>query len=229
MNNINNIEKYIEHTLLKQDATIEEVKKLFDEAVEYNFLGVCINPYYVKYARDYFADTDIKVITVIGFPLGANLPEVKAYEAKVAAGDGADELDMVINTGALKDKNYKLVEKDISAVVKAVEGKSVKVILETDLLKREEIIEACKIAVNAGAKFVKTSTGFVKNGIGATIENVKLMYETVSPYKVQVKASAGIRDRETAIRMIEAGAVRIGTSSGVDIVGDGINERKAEY
>ena len=217
MNNLN-LENYIEHTLLKPDALLNDVKVLIDEAVNHKFCGVCINPLYVNFAKEYLEENPLKIVTVIGFPLGANLSSVKAFEVQKALEDGADELDMVIDIGAIKDKNYKRAENDIKAVVDSAEGKFVKVILETDLLSREEIIEACKVSINAGAQFVKTSTGFVKGGIGATVENVKLMYETVSPHGMRVKASGGVKDRETAIKMIEAGAARIGTSSGVKIV-----------
>lgn len=212
-----NLNKYIEHTLLKQDATKEDFIKLFDEAKEHNFLGVCINPAYVKLAKEQLKGTGIKVVTVVGFPLGANLPSVKAYEAACAVEDGADEIDMVINVSAIKDKNYDYVINDIQTVKESCGFSLLKVILETDLLTQEEIKKACELCVQAGADFVKTSTGFVKNGVGAKAEDVKLMYDTVSPHGLKVKASGGIRDKETAIKMIEAGAVRLGTSSGVKI------------
>lgn len=217
-NQVLNLEKYVEHTLLKPEATECEVKALLDEAIKYKFLGVCINPVHVKFAREYLNNSSVKLVTVIGFPLGANLPEVKAFEAEKAVKDGADELDMVINIGALKDNDYKKVEEDIKAVVNKANGKTVKVILETDLLTKDEIVQACKASISAGANFVKTSTGFVKGGVGATVENVKLMHETVASYGLQVKASGGVKDKDTAIKMVEAGAVRIGTSSGVKIV-----------
>ncbi len=213
-----NLNKYIEHTLLKQDATKDDFIKLFDEAKEHNFLGVCINPAYVKLAKEQLKGTGIKVVTVVGFPLGANLPSVKAYEAACAVEDGADEIDMVINVSAIKDKNYDYVINDIQTVKESCGFSLLKVILETDLLTQEEIKKACELCVQAGADFVKTSTGFVKNGVGAKAEDVKLMYDTVSPHGLKVKASGGIRDKETAIKMIEAGAVRLGTSSGVKIV-----------
>ncbi|MDD3013874.1 MAG: deoxyribose-phosphate aldolase [Candidatus Gastranaerophilales bacterium] len=215
---MNNLESYIEHTLLKPDASLNDIKVLIDEAVTHKFCGICINPLYVGIAREYLEKNPLKVVTVIGFPLGANLSSVKAFEVQKALEYGADELDMVIDIGAIKDKNYKRAENDIKAVVNAAEGKFVKVILETDLLSRDEIIEACKVSINAGAQFVKTSTGFVKGGVGATVENIKLMYEIVSPHDMQVKASGGVKDKETAIKMIKAGATRIGTSSGVKIV-----------
>ena len=213
-----NLNKHIEHTLLKQDATKEDFEKLFKEAKEHNFLGVCINPAYIKMAKQELRDSGIKVVTVIGFPLGANKTEVKAFETSCAVADGADEVDMVINVTALKNKDYDYVREDIKAVKIAAKEAPLKVILETDLLTKDEIKKACEICIEAKADFVKTSTGFVKNGVGAKEEDVKLMYETVSPYGLKVKASGGIRDKEAAIRMLEAGAERLGTSSGVKIV-----------
>lgn len=213
-----NLNKYIEHTLLKQDAVEEDFEKLFNEAIEYNFLGVCINPAYVKTAKEKLKETGVKIVTVIGFPLGANKSEVKAFETSCAVADGADEVDMVINVSALKNKDYDYVREDIKAVKIAAKDSPLKVILETDLLTKDEIKKACEICIEAKADFVKTSTGFVKNGVGAKVEDVKLMYETVSPFGLQVKASGGIRDKETALKMIEAGAARLGTSSGVKIV-----------
>ena len=212
------LNRYIEHTLLKQDARKEEFIKLFEEAKKYNFLGVCVNPAYVKLAKEYLYGTDVKVVTVVGFPLGANIPDVKAYEATCAIQDGADEVDMVINVSALKDKDYDYVLNDIKTVKEACDRIPLKVILETDLLDKEEIQKACQLSVEAGADFVKTSTGFVKNGVGAKVEDVKLMYDAVKDFGLGVKASGGIRDKETAIKMIEAGASRLGTSSGVKIV-----------
>ncbi len=213
-----NLNKYIEHTLLKQDATKEEFDKLFAEAREYNFRGVCVNPAYIKSAKEALEGTDVKVVTVIGFPLGANKTEVKAFEASCAVADGADEVDMVLNVSALKDKNYDYVREDIKAVKIASKTSPLKVILETDLLTKEEIKKACEICVEAKADFVKTSTGFVKNGVGAKVEDVKLMYDTVNAHGLKVKASGGIRDKEAAINMINAGAFSLGTSSGVKIV-----------
>ena len=163
-------------------------------------------------------DNNVKVVTVIGFPLGANRSDVKAFEASKAVEDGADEIDMVINVTAIKNKDYDFVVNDIKAVKAACKDKPLKVILETDLLEKDEIKKACELCVEAKADLVKTSTGFVKGGVGAKAEDVKLMYETVSPYGLKVKASGGIRDKETAVKMIEAGADRLGTSSGVKIV-----------
>lgn len=213
-----NLNKHIEHTLLKQDAKLEDFVKLFNEAKEYNFLGVCINPAYVKLAKEHLKGSDVKVVTVVGFPLGANRTDVKAFEASKAVQDGADEIDMVINVSAIKNKDYDFVVEDIKSVKSACADKPLKVILETDLLEKDEIKTACELCVKANADFVKTSTGFVKGGVGAKVEDVELMYKTVNPYGLKVKASGGIRDKETAINMLNAGAERLGTSSGVKIV-----------
>ncbi len=213
-----NIEKHIEHTLLKQDATKQELEKLFEEAKKYRFKGVCVNPCNVKFAKEVLKDTEVNIVTVIGFPLGANVSEVKAFETKLAIQDGADEIDMVINVSALKNRDYDLVKEDIKKVKAACGTHPLKVILETDLLEKDEIKKACELCVEAKADFVKTSTGFVKNGVGAKVEDVELMYKTVSPYGLKVKASGGIRDREKALQMLNAGAERLGTSSGVAIV-----------
>lgn len=213
-----NLNKHIEHTLLKQDAKLEDFIKLFNEAKEHQFLGVCINPAYVKLAKEHLKDSDVKVVTVIGFPLGANRSDVKAFETSKAVEDGADEIDMVINVTAMKNKDYDFVVNDIKAVKAACQDKPLKVILETDLLEKDEIKKACELCIEAKADFVKTSTGFVKGGVGAKAEDVKLMCETVSPYGLKVKASGGIRDKEAALKMLEAGAERLGTSSGVKIV-----------
>ena len=211
-----NISSMIDHTLLKADATEDMIEKLCKEALEYNFAAVCVNPYYVKKAKKFLNGSNVKVATVIGFPLGANTKEVKAFETKKAIEDGADEIDMVINIGALKNKEYDVVKNDINAVVKAANGKAiVKVIIETCLLTKEEKIKACLLSKEAGADYVKTSTGFSTGG--ATIEDVKLMKETICD-AMKIKASGGIRDYETAKAMIEAGASRIGASSSVKIV-----------
>lgn len=213
---MDNISKYIDHTLLKPEATKDDISKLCDEAKEHKFFSVCINPAYVRFAREKLKDTDVKVATVIGFPLGSTTKEVKAYEAENAIKNGADELDMVINVGALKDKNYDLVKEDIEAVVNVAKDKAlVKVIIETCLLDNEEKKKACELAKEAGADFVKTSTGF--STAGATEEDVKLMREVVGE-DMGVKASGGIRDYEKAMKMIEAGATRLGASSSIKIV-----------
>lgn len=213
-----NLNKYIEHTLLKQDATKAEITKLLDEAIQYDFLGVCVNPCNVKYAKEYLKNSDVKVVTVIGFPLGQNTKEVKILETIDAIKNGADEIDMVINVGLLKDKAYDAIVDEISAIKGACQGHNLKVILETDLLTQDEIKKACELCIEAKADLVKTSTGFVKNGVGAKTEDVALMFNTVKDAGMQVKASGGIRDKEAALKIIEAGAVRLGTSSGVKIV-----------
>ncbi|MBT2653704.1 deoxyribose-phosphate aldolase [Bacillus sp. ISL-18] len=211
-----NIVKIIDHTLLKADATREEIIKIIDEAKEYLFASVCINPTWVKTAAELLADTpEVKVCTVIGFPLGASTSDTKAFETKNAIENGADEVDMVINIAALKDQQDEVVEQDIRAVVEAAKGKAlVKVIIETCLLTNEEKVRACELAVKAGADFVKTSTGFSTGG--ATVEDIRLMRQTVGP-DIGVKASGGVRSREDALAMVEAGATRIGASSGVSI------------
>ena len=216
-----NLAKYIDHTILKPDAKKEQVIKLCEEAKEYGFASVCVNEYYTKLVNEQLKGTDVMTCTVIGFPLGASDSEVKAFETAKAVKEGADEIDMVINVGALKDKEYGYVKDDIQAVVKAAGGKTVKVILETCLLTKDEIVKACELSVEAGANFVKTSTGFSSGG--ATAEDVALMKKTVGD-NAKVKASGGIRDYETAIRMIEAGSERIGASAGIAIV----NNEKAK-
>ena len=213
-----NLNKFIVHTLLKQDATKAEITKLLDEAIQYDFLGVCVNPCNVKYAKEYLKNSDVKVVTVIGFPLGQNTKEIKILETIDAIKNGADEIDMVINVGLLKDKAYEAIVDEISAIKGACQGHNLKVILETDLLTQDEIKKACELCIEAKADLVKTSTGFVKNGVGAKAEDVAIMFNTVKDAGMQVKASGGIRDKEAALKMIEAGAVRLGTSSGVKIV-----------
>ncbi|RBN42788.1 deoxyribose-phosphate aldolase [Priestia megaterium] len=211
-----NITGIIDHTLLKADATEEQITVLAQEAKEYSFASVCVNPTWVKKTAELLKDApEVKVCTVIGFPLGATTSAVKAFETTNAIENGADEVDMVINIGALKDKNYDLVQSDIQAVVDAAKGKAlVKVIIETALLTDEEKAKVSELAVKAGADFVKTSTGFSTGG--ATVEDVALMRKTVGQ-DVGVKASGGVRGLEDAKAMIEAGATRIGASSGVSI------------
>ncbi|WP_313757208.1 deoxyribose-phosphate aldolase [Tissierella sp.] len=212
---MSNILGMIDHTMLKPDATKDIIEELCKEAMENKFAAVCVNPCYVKLCKDMLKNSDVKVATVIGFPLGANTKEVKAFETIDAIKNGADEVDMVINIGALKIKNYELVKEDIEEVVKAAKDKAVvKVIIETCLLTDEEKIKACEISMIAGADFVKTSTGFSTGG--ATIGDVKLMKSIVGD-KLEVKASGGVRDIDSAKKMIEAGATRLGTSSGVKI------------
>ena len=217
-----NLAPFIDHTLLKPDALPQQVEKLCQEAKQYSFASVCINPCYVKFSADLLQNSTVKVCTVIGFPLGATTTPVKAYEAQVAVSEGAHEVDMVIPVGALKSKGYHYVEKDIAAVVAAVPSSVVvKVIIETALLNDEEKIKACELAKNAGADFVKTSTGFGPGG--ATAADVALMRKVVGS-TMGVKASGGIRDQKDAELMIKAGASRIGASASVRIVsgkGDG--------
>ncbi|MFH5184304.1 deoxyribose-phosphate aldolase [Paenibacillus sp. TAB 01] len=214
-----NLAGMIDHTLLRADASKAEITKLTEEAKKYSFASVCVNPTWVAYAAEQLSGTEVKVCTVIGFPLGATTSAVKAFEAKDAIANGATEVDMVINIGALKDGNAELVEKDIRAVVEAAAGKAlVKVIIETSLLTDDEKVLASKLAVKAGADFVKTSTGFSTGG--ATPEDVALMRKTVGE-QTGVKASGGVRSLEDMKRMIEAGATRIGASSGVKIMEGG--------
>jgi deoxyribose-phosphate aldolase len=210
------IAKMIDHTLLKADATKEQVKTLCEEAKQYSFASVCVNPTWVQYASELLSGTEVEVCTVIGFPLGATTSATKAFETANAIENGATEVDMVINIGALKDKNYDLVKEDITAVVDAAKGKALtKVIIETSLLTDEEKEKACVLAVEAGTDYVKTSTGFSTGG--ATVEDIALMRKTVGP-DIGVKASGGVRSSEDTEKMIAAGATRIGASSGVAIV-----------
>lgn len=210
-----NVAKYIDHTLLKPDSTREQIDKILEEAKKYQFKSLCINPTHVSYASQQLLDTDVLVCTVIGFPLGATTTDVKVFETENAIKNGASEIDMVINIGALKDQRYDEVQKDIEGVIAAANGKTVKVIIETVLLTDEEKVKACELAEKAGATFVKTSTGFA--GGGATPEDVKLMKDTVGN-RLEVKASGGVRSLEDFEKMIEAGATRIGASAGVQII-----------
>ncbi len=209
------LNKMIDHTLLKQDATLEQIKELCKQAKEYDFASVCVNPWYVSECYQILKDSDVKVCTVIGFPLGSNTSATKAFETKDAINNGAREIDMVLNVSALKNKDYEFVLNDIKEVVKAANGVLVKVILETCLLSKDEIVKACNLAKEAGAQYVKTSTGFSTGG--ATVDDVALMYKTVGD-TLKVKASGGVRSYEDAIKMVEAGASRIGTSNGIKIM-----------
>ena len=209
------IASMIDHTLLKPEATPAQIEKLCAEAAEYHFASVCVNPVYIPLAARLLKDTGVKVCCVVGFPLGAIAPEQKAAEAASGAAMGAEELDMVIHVGAAKAGDWALVQRDIEGVVKAAAGHTVKVIIETCLLTDEEKVKACEAAKAAGAHFVKTSTGFSTGG--ATTHDIALMRKTVGP-EMGVKASGGIRDYETAMAMIEAGANRIGASAGIAIV-----------
>lgn len=211
-----NYAAYIDHTLLKADATKQQVLDLCQEAKKYSFASVCINPTWVKTAAEALQGTEVKVCTVIGFPLGASTPEVKAFEAKDAIANGATEVDMVINIGALQSGLLEQVQNDMEAVVEAAKDQAlVKVIIETSLLDDIQKRTACELAVLAGADFVKTSTGFSTGG--ATPEDVKLMRAVVGP-AIGVKASGGVRSAEDVDRMMESGATRIGASSGVSIM-----------
>lgn len=215
------INTYIDHTLLKPESTQEQIKQLTDEAKAYHFASVCVNPTWVAYAKEQLKDSDVKVCTVIGFPLGATTSQTKAFETQDAIANGADEVDMVINIGKLKSKQYDEVEDDIRAVVEASGDKLVKVIIEACLLTNDEKVKACQLSVAAGADYVKTSTGFSLHG--ATIEDVALMRQTVGP-DIGVKAAGGARSLADAEAFIVAGATRIGTSAGVAIVsGDTAN------
>ena len=210
-----NIAKYIDHTLLKPAATQAQIAKLCDEARQYGFCSVCVNPYWVPFAKKALQGSDVKVCTVIGFALGASTAATKAFETQDAIANGADEVDMVINMGALKSGDTQTVLADIQAVRDASRGHILKVIIETSQLTDEEKVTACELAAKAGADFVKTSTGF--NGGGATVQDVALMRKSI-PAAMQVKASGGVRSRADADAMIAAGATRIGTSGGVQII-----------
>jgi len=218
------INTYIDHTLLKQNATLDQILTLCAEAKQYQFASVCVNPGWATTCRDALKDTNVKVCVVIGFPLGATTTETKAFETHQALFNGADEFDMVINVGKLKDKDDTYVEDDIAAVVNAAGNKTVKVIIETCLLSEEEKVRACQLAVKAKAHFVKTSTGF--STAGATVADVKLMKQAVQG-KAKVKAAGGVRTMEDVKAMIEAGADRIGTSGGVALMTQ--TEMKTSY
>lgn len=206
------INQYIDHTNLKADASIEDIKTLVDEAMANDFYSVCVNSSNVKLIKDY--NKDVKIAAVVGFPLGAMVKEAKVFEAKNAIENGASEIDMVINIGRLKDKEYDYVESEIRAIKEAIGENILKVIIETCLLTDDEKVKACELSVAAGADFVKTSTGFSTGG--ATVSDVKLMAETVGD-KAKVKASGGIHTREEALDLIDAGASRIGASKSIDI------------
>ncbi len=212
--------KHIEQTLLKPEATYSDIEKLCDEAMKYNFYGVCVAPKYVEFVKEKLASTDIKVISVVGFPLGTSMPEVKSLEAMLLQQAGADEIDMVLNYSALIEGDLERTYNEIMQVVHDVKI-PVKVILETSKLTNEQIVSACELCVQAGAKFVKTSTGFMG---GATKEAVEVMSSAVAG-RIKIKASGGIRDLNTALMYISAGADRIGTSSGAKIIDEFKNEK----
>ncbi|MFC3039103.1 deoxyribose-phosphate aldolase [Virgibacillus xinjiangensis] len=215
----NELAKYIDHTQLKPDTTQEKIEQVVKEAKEYSFASVCVNPYWVSYCSEQLKDTSVEVCTVVGFPLGATSTATKKFETEQAIRDGATEIDMVINVGELKSRNDNAVKADIEAVVGAAKDQALtKVIIETSLLSEEEKVRACRLAKDAGADFVKTSTGF--SGGGATVEDIKLMRETVGK-EMGVKASGGVRDYQATRAMIDAGATRIGASAGIDIINGG--------
>ncbi|MBQ8848414.1 MAG: deoxyribose-phosphate aldolase [Candidatus Gastranaerophilales bacterium] len=215
MKTINN---YIEHTILKPDATVLDIEKLAQDAIRYNFFGVCVNPNYISLTKEFLKESIVKVVTVVNFPLANNEIKMTQYQAELSLKLGADEIDTVLNISALKNKDYKKVVDDIKKTKEVCSNNNLKVILETDLLTLDEIEIASNCAVEGGANFVKTSTGFVKNGVGATVEAVEIMHKTVKDYGLEVKASGGIKDYQKASALIKAGATRLGTSSGVDII-----------
>lgn len=207
--------KFIDHTFLKAEGQKADIDKLIEEAIEYNFFSVCIQPCFVEYAKEKLKASDIKIATVIGFPLGANTTETKVFETKDALDKGADEIDMVINVGKLKDKDYAYLLNEIKEIKAQCGDKILKVIIETSLLDKDEIIKISQLIVEAGGDFVKTSTGFSSSG--AKVEDVRLIKETVKD-QAEIKASGGIRDHETMVSMIEAGATRIGASAGKNLL-----------
>jgi deoxyribose-phosphate aldolase len=210
------LNKYIEHTLLAADASVEQIIQCCQEAIEFEFAAVCVNPCYVNLAAHLLANTGVKTATVIGFPLGASQTEVKAFETKAALENRVDELDMVINIGAVKSGQWDAVLQDIKAVVAAAEDKIVKVIVEAALLTADEKRHACEIVLQAGAQFIKTSTGFATGG--ATVEDISLFKAIIGDACCGIKASGGIKTKKQALAMIDAGATRIGTSSGIAIM-----------
>ncbi|MFU2114389.1 deoxyribose-phosphate aldolase [[Pasteurella] aerogenes] len=218
------IAKFIDHTALSAEKNEQDIIKLCDEAIENGFFSVCINSGYIPLAKEKLQGTDVKICTVVGFPLGANLTSVKAFETQEAIRAGADEIDMVINVGWIKSQKWQAVKADIQAVLQACNGIPLKVILETCLLTKEEIVQACEICKALNVAFVKTSTGFNKGG--ATVEDVALMKQTVGA--IGVKASGGVRDTQTALAMIDAGATRIGASAGIAII-KGLSDTSTTY
>ncbi len=214
-----NISKYIEQSYLKPDGTFKKIEELCNEAVKYNFYGICINPFFVKFAKDILKDTDIKVITVVGFPIGANKLKTKLIEASSAVNDGADELDIVWNLGAFKSGNFSYVEEELKTIIYYTQNVTHKIIVETHYLNEEEKIKGVEIVKNSGAEFIKTSTGFAPTG--ANLDDIKL-FKKFAEGVLKIKAAGGIKDYNTALKMIKAGADRIGTSSGVKIVNEGV-------
>lgn len=223
------IAQYIDHTLLSPQATRAQITKLCQEAAENKFYAVCVNPCHVRQAVKELSSTKVAVATVIGFPLGANLTDIKIAETQRAIAEGAEEIDMVINVGALKSGELDYVTEEIKAIVKAAKEAPVKVIIECDLLSDDEKVQATECCVKAGAATVKTSTGFVKDGAGATVNDIELIKKAIGSAKLGIKASAGIRDYAKAKALIDAGATRLGTSAGVDIVKGATSTSAAAY
>lgn len=221
----NEIAKFIDHTALNAEKTEQDILQLCEEAVENNFWSVCINSGFIPLAKQKLVNSNVKICTVVGFPLGANFSSVKAFEAQEAIKAGAEEIDMVINVGLIKSGKWDKVREDIETVLTACQGKLLKVILETCLLTKEEIIKACELCRDLNVGFVKTSTGF--NKTGATVEDIALMRKTVGE-NIGVKASGGIRDTDTALAMIRAGATRIGASAGIAII-NGLKDNTSIY
>lgn len=215
MKELNN---YIEHTILKADANANDIEKLVLDAINHKFFGICINLNYIDLAKKLLNGNDVKIVTVVNFPLANNTIDIIQAQTQEALELGADEIDTVLNISALKNKDYKKVVNDILKTKEICANNNLKVILETDLLTKDEIITACKCCIDGNANFVKTSTGFVKGGAGAKVEDVELMYKIVSPHNLKVKASGGIKDYKKALALINAGATRLGTSSGVEII-----------
>ena len=220
----NQLAQYIDHTALTVEKNEQDILTLCHEAIEHEFYSVCINSGYIPLAKEKLAGSNVKICTVVGFPLGANLTSVKAFETQESIKAGADEIDMVINVGWIKSQKWDAVKQDIQAVFNACNGAPLKVILETCLLTKDEIVKACEICNEIGVAFVKTSTGFNKGG--ATVEDVALMKQTVG--NIGVKASGGVRDTETALAMIKAGATRIGASAGIAII-SGTQDTQSTY
>lgn len=220
----NQLAQYIDHTALTAEKNEQDISTLCNEAIEHGFYSVCINSGYIPLAKEKLAGSNVKICTVVGFPLGANLTSVKAFETQESIKAGANEIDMVINVGWIKSQKWDAVKQDIQAVFNACDGTPLKVILETCLLTKDEIVKACEICKEIGVAFVKTSTGFNKGG--ATVEDVALMKNTVG--NIGVKASGGVRDTETALAMIKAGATRIGASAGIAII-SGTQDTQSTY
>ncbi len=214
--NLLEIEKYIDHTLLKSDTTVNDIEKICREAIEYGFFSICISPAYVSIALDYLKGSSVKICTVVGFPLGSSTTQTKVYETVNALEDGADEIDMVINIGFVKSGMYHLVKNEIERVKSIVRERCLKVILETCYLNEEEIEKVVKIAASAGADYIKTSTGFGSRG--ASFSDIEIMKKASEGTNLKIKASGGIRDIETALKYLEMGVSRIGTSNGVAII-----------